>query len=701
MFAPMSHKAESVTLSDLRKPVRVGWFWRVSAERLHIFAMLAIALSFILMGGLRAMATPLVDNQGGFPDEVFHFARSLERARQLTHGFGMDTLRFSHSDLSALSTRGVDLCGLGFGGVEECDHNPYSVPVGSGDIRGSGVYWLHGIAQFLLPVIHIESRLLLGRITSLCVGLVLVWTVYGLGNLIYDDRRIAVAVAAMVVMMPSVNGIVSVVSTEGPALVAVAILLWIVFAIYRNGFSVVRILMLGIGVLACAFTKLSAFAVVPVAGLLLLKRLGFRWDGLLLAILTGISSFAIGVGVVGSSSKPAGAAHWYFERSPILVPVHGTGAKLAERGLDENELGLEVMPPLGQWVLSTGVLKSPVLGEGVVQFLPNKVAAPLAGKLLSVGAWIKAPAGTMINTPAVILRADATDSDTLPVRVFTASGDWQFVANEVQLPSHISNVGVLLYHESDDVIWDGVTMIVGSFVGSGQPPSYDSPVAITGEWAGLRFENLLKNGSVETSWSGVPAGLRAFTERVGTSTWANRLDGQLFSLWDFERTSVGYLLGLRAIFSTFWGSFVGGDWPGLARWHYVVAAVVILLAGLGWLWSMRQPDAMAEAMPATETFILLLVALMYTLIGVVRMDVSAEWVPPLFYATSRHVLPAITPVALLTVGGLVQLFPKRVTPVVLALLIAGVFLANTWMLLRVELPYFNCPLEIRWACTAL
>ena len=83
------------------------------------------------------------------------------------------------------------------------------------------------------------------------------------------------------------------------------------------------------------------------------------------------------------------------------------------------------------------------------------------------------------------------------------------------------------------------------------------------------------------------------------------------------------------------------------------------------------------------------------------MDVSAEWIPPLFYATARHLLPAITPVVLLTVGGLAQLFSKRVTRAVLALLIAGVFLANTWMLLRVELPYFSCPLEIRWVCTAL
>jgi hypothetical protein len=76
-------------------------------------------------------------------------------------------------------------------------------------------------------------------------------------------------------------------------------------------------------------------------------------------------------------------------------------------------------------------------------------------------------------------------------------------------------------------------------------------------------------------------------------------------------------------------------------------------------------------------------------------------VPTLFYATARHVLPAIILVVALTVGGLAQLLSKRVTRAMLALLIVGVFLANTWMLLRVELPYFSCPLEIRWACTAL
>ncbi len=63
-------------------------------RRAHTCAALAIALSFMLVGGLRAIATPLIDNLGGHPDEVFHFARSLERARLLALDFGLPAPRF-------------------------------------------------------------------------------------------------------------------------------------------------------------------------------------------------------------------------------------------------------------------------------------------------------------------------------------------------------------------------------------------------------------------------------------------------------------------------------------------------------------------------------------------------------------------------------------------------------------------------------
>ena len=81
MSAPVSAKAEVIAMAAPGKWVRAGAFRRAFAQRSRICAALAIVVSFMLLGGLRVMATPLVDNLGGFPDEVFHFARSLQRAR--------------------------------------------------------------------------------------------------------------------------------------------------------------------------------------------------------------------------------------------------------------------------------------------------------------------------------------------------------------------------------------------------------------------------------------------------------------------------------------------------------------------------------------------------------------------------------------------------------------------------------------------
>ncbi len=677
-------------------------------RRAHTCAALAIALSFMLVGGLRAIATPLIDNLGGHPDEVFHFARSLERARLLALDFGLPAPRFSEAELTALGTRGDDLCGLGISSAAGCERNADRLPAGSGEIRGSGVYLAHGLAQLLLPVSNTHSRLLFGRMAALGVGLALAWVAYRLGCALFAERMIALAAAALIVLLPSVSGILSALSTEGPALLAVALLLWAAVAINLRGFSAARSLGLGLAILAVMFTKITALAAAPAAGLLLLHRAGFRWRGLMLAALVGVSALAAGIGM--TSPALAGAAHWYSERAPAMVPIHGMPAGLAEQvvwtdSYDNRPFIVNYVDPLPLWLRD---VDPPPLGSNVilttrdvVQFLPASVSRRLGGQRLSVGAWMVAPKGIRIHAPEVILASDNGPQSALLRRVVTASGDWQFVAYQVQLPAQVPDVGVRFRGHQVPVLWDGATLASGSYLASGQPPVYDDATATTGEWDGVRFENLLKNGSGEVVWKSAPTGLRWFVNRYGTGTLANRLDGQLFSLYDFERTALGYAAGVRAIFATFWGSFVGGDWPGLAHWHYGVIAAVLVLAGLGWLRRFRRRRAMPEAMPASVAFAFLLAVLLYLLIGVARMEVSAEWVPPLFYATARHVLPAITPVILLTVGGLAQLFSKRVTRAVLALLIVGVFLANAWMLLRVELPYFSCPLEIRWACTAL
>ena len=100
-------------------------------------------------------------------------------------------------------------------------------------------------------------------------------------------------------------------------------------------------------------------------------------------------------------------------------------------------------------------------------------------------------------------------------------------------------------------------------------------------------------------------------------------------------------------------------------------------------------------------FTTMLIVVLYLAVGVLRMEISAEWAPPLYYSTARFLMPAIIPVVLLGLAGMDLLTSKRISRFVIATLVVSVFIANTWMLLRVELPYFNCTSEPRWTCTDL
>ena len=674
------------------------------------YPWLAIVCSFMLLGTVRAMVTPLSDDRGAFPDEVFHFARAVKSGELIAGSMGLPELRYSERDLSDLASQVEDVSQLVSGGQETS--------------QGSAVYLLHGLNQVVLPVSDIGSRLLLGRLFSLGIGIVLSWVVFRTALLVLNNRAVAVAAAAITMLMPSVNNILSTVSTEGPALLAVAFLLFVATRICLRGISLSWVIYLSLGIIACIFTKITAVAVIPIVVVMLLQRLFFRWRALLLAASCLI--LGIAVGIFSNGFVTAGAANWYRARSPWMVPIYGTPSILALRvphSLDDSEL-FGPHPILGDYSIALGsgsVPESRPL-SGVVQFLPNKVSARLAGQRVTVGAWVKnlghLESDNLEDVLPVPVLVNATDSVQQHSLIrsepeITSEGMWHFVAYETDIPAQVGDIGVVISYDrlgegSEDMgrlRWDGITLAVGSFSSLREPPSYDDIYATAGEWGGVRFVNLLKNGSGEIEWMIPRTETKRFWLRNGT--WSNRVDGQIFSLYDLDRTSPGYLAGLRAIFVTFWGSIMGGDVPGLARWHYGVASGVLVLAGLGWvrrsgrtiMW--RRSERPDSAMPISIAVAFALVVITYGLLGIFRMEVSAEWVPTLFYATARFVLPAITPLVLLAVAGISQLSSERNVRVALAVLVASVFLTNTWMLLQVEIPYYQCPFEIRWDCTSL
>ena len=688
---------------------------------------LGLLLSFVSLCGLRVGATPIEDNQGGFPDELFHFGRSLQSTVNLAEVMSIPEPDLNAEDLLNFSTRVDHVCELGFKDPDLCPNYLESkshdlTPISSGKVRGRGVYLLHGLIQLMVPESDIQSRIMAARVFAICIGIALTYVVYSMAYLLFNDGRLAIASAALVGLMPSVSNILSAVSTEGPALLAVGILLLASAKIAIRGYSVPRLLVLCFGIAACLFTKMTAIVPLPIVVLLLLQKAGFRWRWLLLASLL---VFTV-IGLVYSTFVPlkAGVAHWYIERNPGAVSIHGTPVDLAYQEYSKV-YGYGLLDShyyVGKWAIAStycenyvdkykfnnsGLVLIKLANDNcdnvrsIVQFLPNKVARSLAGKRLTIGSWVVLSEGEPFRSPDTLLIYDNSRHETLEGDSFVSKGDWQFVAHEVQIPVDVREIGVRLYVVDRVVVWDGVILTEGSFADIGEPPVFDDVNANKGHWGGIRFINVLKNGSAEESWKGVPLEIVSLMNKYGSGTWANRLNGQLFSLYDLERTAIGYIAGIRAMFVTFWGSFVGGDWPGLARWHYAVAISFLILSVMGWVRYVWLRSVIQPVMSSSIAFVLLLVVVLYLAVGILRMEISAEWAPPLYYSTSRFLLPAIIPVVLLGLAGIDLLTSKRISRIVIATLVVSVFMANTWMLLRVELPYFNCTSEPRWTCTDL
>ena len=254
------------------------------------YISLGLLISFVSLGGLRAGATPIEDDKGGFPDELFHFARSLQSSMVIAESMTVSIPDLDANSLMKFSTRVDNICELGYEDRLACpaffetrEHN--LIPAGSGAIRGSGVYLMHGLIQLLLPEISVQSRLIFGRVFAICIGVALIYVVYSLANLLFNDSRLSIASAALVGLMPSVSNIISAVSTEGPALLAVGILLLSSANIAIRGYSGPRSLMFCLGVAACLFTKMTAIVSLPIVALVLLQKAGFRWRWILLTSL--------------------------------------------------------------------------------------------------------------------------------------------------------------------------------------------------------------------------------------------------------------------------------------------------------------------------------------------------------------------------------------------------------------------------------
>ena len=144
----------------------------------------------------------------------------------------------------------------------------------------------------------------------------------------------------------------------------------------------------------------------------------------------------------------------------------------------------------------------------------------------------------------------------------------------------------------------------------------------------------------------------------------------------------------------YWSSF-GGTQPGLTRLQLLPFAGLTLLALAGLLLALWRTRGTPE-----RKHLLLLVGTCAVLWGVVfiRADVWPNRTQILTFAGARYGLPATMPASILLAGGLLAILGRKQRRLVLAGVIVMLFIASTYILMRVQLPFIACPLEPKTQC---
>lgn len=303
--------------------------------------------------------------------------------------------------------------------------------------------------------------------------------------------------------------------------------------------------------------------------------------------------------------------------------------------------------PHGDYIFNLSTSAGETPGR-LMQILPIDRATLLAGKQVTMGAWMWADRPFEARSPEIYLYAKGKGYSR-PISLTTQP---QFFAFTTRLGRDTRRAWVVLapatgpQAETVQIYFDGIVLAEGAFP-LDQAPVYESPESNTGLWGGVEFTNLLRNGSAEAAGPRVRPWLDGLGERLLPGTGFERLSLTLYSLLDRPAVGWYYLNTFKNLGRTFWAVFGwnGVYLPGSKPYRPLAWITVLGLAGAllaGWRYRRRLPWA------AITLFAVALVAVwgFALLRGSNYVFLRTGFLP-----AARYVYPVVIPAMLAFVGG--------------------------------------------------
>jgi len=363
-----------------------------------------------------------------------------------------------------------------------------------------------------------------------------------------------------IALLPAFTDLMTAMNSDVGAVALFSIFIWASVRMIHKGISIAPVLLAVSTAILSFWIKETVYVTLPlflVALLLSVSNGKNRWIGLIL----------VGLALIGNifTVFSWGDAAWWARRT---AQGGATRHASADAPLGDYALQLQFRP---------GAPGTDF--QQIVQLIPPEDAIKFQGGTVTVGAWMWANRPTE-GRPLVLTVDEGRRALYQPVTLgkkpqfyaftFTPEGNTARAWITLAVPNRLESTVTVYY--------DGVVVAEGSYP-LDAVPVFDTADGRSGNWGGLRFTNLVRNGSAERSWPQV----RQWADELGTKYLPDhtRPSWILAMVMDWKAAGWYHELTALRLFRTFWAVFSWGNLSLASGKPYRFLAVVSALGILG------------------------------------------------------------------------------------------------------------------------
>jgi hypothetical protein len=463
--------------------------------------------------------------------------------------------------------------------------------------------------------------------------LMVVW--YALGEILRADHPLRWMVPVFLALLPAFIDAMTAVSNDVAAVLASSLFMWSSLRLIKRGYSIGRLLFIGLSLIACYLSKDTAQFTFLLTPLVLI--LGFLHGRFTREALGIISIVILGALIAALTTLEWGAPLGWYQSQAQALPLRSPSTS----------------SPLGNHVFQISSSSANDSGQ-ILQFLTPTAAKSISDQTITLGGWFWANPATLIMSPYIVFSTNNNgtlnfiniSSPQTPLELSTKPTFYRFV---IQAPAHTEYATIFIPYTlpsaNSKIFIDGLVLAPGNY--TDVAPHFSDPNGTQGTWGGLKFQNVIRDGSAEQ-------------DNLRFQPWAQDKLGTLpVSFFDLpftlstllDRHGIGwyYRDTFSSLFRTFWTSLAADSTdrpPTPAASSYLLMLLTFLGAAGALLWLWRKRRTLRWDILFFLGLSLLISGTLVVLRGISGLEVEFPII-----SWARYADPAILPIALILCAG--------------------------------------------------